>query len=77
MSNKIPFMKYLASRILMPEKELFATTVKGRVINVNRFQLLARLTQYYIVESVSRAIDYRLEWFRNNKSTIFGEISKT
>jgi hypothetical protein len=27
------------------------------------------------VESVSRAIDYRLEWFKNNRSTIFGEVS--
>jgi hypothetical protein len=76
MTIKVPFMKYLASRILMPEKNLFMTSKTGRVLNVNRFQMLARLMQYYIVESVSRGIDYRLEWYRNNKSTIFGEISK-
>jgi hypothetical protein len=76
MSNKIPFMKYLATRLLMPEKNLLIKTIKGREINVNRFQLLARLAQYYVVESVSRAIDYRLEWHRNNRSTIFGELTK-
>ena len=71
MTNKIPFMKYLASRILMPEKNLFGNTKDGKKINVNRFQM-----QFYIVESVSRAIDYRLEWIKMNKSTIFGEITK-
>jgi hypothetical protein len=76
MTNKVPFMKYLSSRILMPEKNLFMTSKNGKLLNVNRFQMLARLMQYYIIESVSRGIDYRLEWNKNNKSTIFGEISK-
>jgi hypothetical protein len=71
--NKIDYMPYLASRILKPETGLYANNQNGDRILVNRFQLMSRLMQYYIVESVSRAIDYRLEWHKNNKSTIFGQ----
>ena len=31
---------------------------------INRFQLLARLKQHYLVESVSRVIDYRLNFIK-------------
>jgi len=40
---------------------------------INRFQVLSRLSQYYTVECVARALDYRLEWHRGaGRSTIFG-----
>jgi len=32
---------------------------KGNVISVNRFPLMSRLGQTYVVDNVSRAIDYR------------------
>jgi len=70
--KKIDFMPYLASRILRPEHGLIATNQNNEIIVVNRFQLMARLMQYYVIESVSRAIDYRLQWHKNNKSMIFG-----
>ena len=70
--KKIECMSYLASRILKPEIGLYALNHNNDLINVNRFQLLSRLMQYYVVESVSRAIDYRLQWHKHNKSTIFG-----
>ena len=43
-------------------------------INTNRFQLLARLSSYYIVEEMSRAIDYKLRWhkYKKNQDMIFG-----
>ena len=72
-NKKIQFMPYLASRILKPEPGLFALNLNNERIQVNRFQLMARLMQYYIIESVSRAIDYRLEWHKHNRSTIFGQ----
>jgi hypothetical protein len=68
--SKINYMPYLASRILMPESGLNVKNQNAELINVNRFQIMSRLMQYYVVESVSRAIDYRLEWMRNHQSTI-------
>ena len=35
-------------------------------LNVNHFQLLPRLSQTYLVDQVSRAIDYRLQWNKNS-----------
>lgn len=39
-------------------------TIVSWFARTNRFQLLARLKQYYLVESVSRAIDYRLNFMK-------------
>ena len=39
-------------------------TITSWFARTNRFQLLARLKQYYLVESVSRAIDYRLNFIK-------------
>ena len=60
----------------MPEDGLVALNQNGSLIQVNRFQIFARLSQYYAVESVSRALDYRLQWHRMNQSYIFGEAPK-
>jgi hypothetical protein len=48
---------------------------KGKLISVNRFQLMSRLGQTYLVDNVSRAIDYRLAWHKRHQDDIFG-ISK-
>ena len=47
---------------------------KGRMalLKVNRFQLMSRLSQIYLVDSVSRAIDYRLRFHRMHQQDIFG-----
>ena len=45
---------------------------KGKLITVNRFQLMSRLMQTYLVDNVSRAIDYRLNWFKKHQEDIFG-----
>jgi len=50
------------------------TLSKGRMVllNTNRFQLMSRLSQTYLVDSVSRAIDYRLRFYRYHQKDLFG-----
>lgn len=42
------------------------------LLSFNRFDYFARLSQYYMVEGVSRAIDYRLNWMKTHAETIYG-----
>ena len=77
--DSLTFMSYLASRILMPEYNADGTpftcpSLKDPNIRIhcNRFQAAARLKQVYLVDMVSRAIDYRLKWNTNNQDVIFG-----
>jgi len=75
--KSIKFPKYLLSRMLMGEKledgtPLLIRNKKGILIAVNRFQLMSRLGQTYLVDNLSRAIDYRLAWFKNHQKDIFG-----
>ena len=48
--------------------------IKGKMmlLKVNRFQLMSRLSQIYLVDSVSRAIDYRLRFHRMHQQDLFG-----
>jgi len=52
---------------------------KGRMVllNTNRFQLMSRLSQTYLVDSVSRAIDYRLRFYRFHQKDLFGIDNET
>ena len=45
---------------------------KGKLVSVNRFQLMSRLGQTYLVDNVSRAIDFRLAWHKNHQEDVFG-----
>jgi hypothetical protein len=77
LQNTIYFSDYLASRFLMPDKtsndEVLKTlSSEGVLVPINRFQLFARLGQHYIVDQVSRAIDYRANWHKHNENTVFG-----
>ena len=51
-----------------------STLMRGRmmVLHVNRFQLMSRLGHIYLCDSVSRAIDYRLRFYKINQKNIFG-----
>ena len=70
--KQIKFPAYLASRMLKPDNIIMPTLHdNSRTINVNRMQLLARLGQTYLVDMVSRAIDYKLKWNYNNQDNIF------
>lgn len=59
-------LPYTRSRILTPER-ILAQNQSGQLIPVNRFQLLARLMQLYVLENFSRYIDLRLEYLRKNQ----------
>ena len=47
---------------------------KGRMVLLptNRFQLMSRLSQTYLVDSISRAIDYRLQFHKFHQADLFG-----
>ena len=72
--KQLSFLKYLAARILQPERG-WTTTIDGITQPLNRFMVMARLLQHYILESVARLQDSQLNWQRNNQSTIFGKSS--
>ena len=55
----------------MPEEDLFVRNAANtKYIQTNRFQLFARVAQYWLCDCVSRSIENRLEWMRNNQSYI-------
>jgi hypothetical protein len=45
-----------------------------RLLSTNRFQLMTRLSSYYVVEELCRAIDFQLAWHKDkrNQNMIFG-----
>ena len=47
------------------------------MLKVNRFQLMSRLSQIYLCDSVSRAIDYRLRFYKYNQKNMFGIDNET
>ena len=47
-----------------------------KLLATNRFQLMPRLSQYYQVEQLSRALDFKLNWHKRNQGFIFGERSQ-
>ena len=76
----IKYLPYLASRLLMPEKDpesesgwLQRMNKEGtRMLKTNRFQLMSRVTQHYIVEGVSRLVDSKLAFIKRKKGFILG-----
>ena len=82
-NRDLKFSDYLLSRMLMPEKahgsipeQLLYCQNKAKThdLPVNRFQLMARLGQTYLVDMTSRAIDTRLNWQNKNKAHMFGNV---
>ena len=76
------FPTYLLSRMLMGEKNLDGTPLQirnknGNEITTNRFQIMSRLGQTFLVDNVSRAIDYRLNWYKKHQEDVFGITPKT
>jgi len=75
--KSIKFPKYLLSRMLMTERNtdgspLLILNRVGKLITVNRFQIMCRLGQTYLVDNLSRAIDFRLAWHKKHQTDIFG-----
>lgn len=75
-NDRVPFPKYMTSRILVPEAELTMPALQQndsgppRLLKCNRFQALSRAFQTWIVSTYSRALDYRLEWARSHQDEI-------
>lgn len=68
--RRLSLQVYTRLRILMPEIGLTtrSRSSSGSIITVNRFQLLGKLMQVYVVDMWSRVIDQRLDWIRRNQS---------
>ena len=49
---------------------------RSKLLATNRFQLMTRLSQYYQVEQLSRALDFRLQFHKKQQGYIFGERSQ-
>jgi Helitron helicase-like domain at N-terminus len=80
--KNISFPRYLASRLLKPEylDDTFSDFLtmpnqhdceeNPRSLTVNRFQIMPRLAQTYMVDMVSRMIDKRLNFISRNQDKI-------
>ena len=68
---EVNFPDYIVSRMLMPEPNLYVrNAANNKFLPSNRFQLFARVAQYWLCDCVSRSIENRLEWIRNNQSYV-------
>jgi len=82
--SEIKYLPYLASRLLMPETDpsfpggyLLRENKHGKLLPTNRFQLMSRVTQHYVVESLSRLIDTHLSFIKAKKGFILGDYSES
>ena len=72
-SKSVHFPDYIANRMLMPEEGIFVRNSENtKWVPANRFQIFARIAQYWLCDSVSRNIDCRLNWIKNNQNYISG-----
>jgi hypothetical protein len=82
-AKQLPFAKYIASRIFMPEKTqsngiLQVLNKNGtRLLPTNRYQMLSRLGQMYIVDQLSRHIDHQLDWNYKNQDKFHASTRTT
>jgi hypothetical protein len=75
-SNSDPELKDEDDMDSIPYKENLLrqyTSKSNKLLATNRFQLCHRLSQYYAVEGLSRCIDFKIKWQKNNKQYIFGK----
>ena len=58
--KEVHFPDYIVSRMLMPEESMFVRNkLETKWIPANRFQVFARIAQYWLCDCVSRNIDSR------------------
>jgi hypothetical protein len=76
--SNIKYLPYLACRMLMPEKDSESESgflecwnkAGTKLLKTNRFQLLSRVSQHFIVEGVSRLVDSHLSFVKANNGFI-------
>ena len=72
-AKHVHFPEYIVSRMLMPEEGIYVrNAIETKWLPANRFQIFARIAQYWLVDCVSRNIDSRLDWVKRNQDYIFG-----
>lgn len=71
-NKRIRLQQYVCCRLLMPELQLGFYQNGSLRFPFNRFTLMARLMQYWLCETVCRAINFKLEYIRKNQDTLFG-----
>jgi hypothetical protein len=69
---KLPMCDYLANRYLQCEFPMPSLLDSEKLLFTNRFCAMPKLGQTFIVDGVSRMVDNKLKWVRNNQKTIFG-----
>src|SRR3546814_6635795 len=60
--------EYLRYRMLIPEEGLEMQTQSRQRYVVNRFQLFSRVAQVYLVDTISRIEDNRLNFIRSHQA---------
>lgn len=70
--KNIRLHQYVASRLLCPEPQLGYINNGKMDVPLNRFNIMARLTQYWLCETLSRAINYRLSFLKSKQESLFG-----
>ena len=78
------FHDYILHRFLLPERDVSGRlllmptqSTPPRLIPFSRFQLMFRLGQTYLVDMISRNIDYRLQFNAFTQYTLFGQTRPT
>lgn len=65
--------QYVAFRLLRPEPQLGSYNNESRIdFPLNRFIIMGRLMQYWLCETVCRAINFKLQYLQKNQDTLFG-----
>lgn len=64
--RRITLPQYVRMKVLRPE-DLFVRGAAGQMLRVNRFQLLGRLFQVYLVDMWSRVVDQQLEYLERHQ----------
>ena len=72
--NGDPIEEIETSLIEVATYHMGSTYTRGKMmlLPTNRFQLMSRLSQTYLVDSISRAIDYRLRFHKYHQKDLFG-----
>src|SRR3546814_592328 len=59
--------------MLMPEADLEMTSQTGQQITVNRFQLLSRVGQVFLVDATSLIVENRLNYIRTHQARLLSQ----
>jgi hypothetical protein len=78
-ANEVGIIDCAAARVLQTEPAMLAPALLDPEfgLKTNRFQILARLGQVWIVDMISRMIDRTLRWVTGNQTVITGKSRRS